>query len=49
LNDRDVRIESLEVRLLALAGGDRFIEIIADVFPWAGAVSQRVPQEIRIL
>jgi len=42
LNDRDVCVERVEVCLLALAGGDCFIEVIADVFPRTGAVSQRI-------
>ena len=46
MNYRNVRIECLEVCLLAFTGGDRLIEIIADVFPRAGAVSKRVTQEI---
>jgi len=46
LKDRYVCFESFEVCLLAFTGGDRLIEIIADVFPRTGAVSQRVPQEI---
>jgi hypothetical protein len=46
LNDRDVCVQSFEVCLLALAGGDRLIEIIANVFPRTGAVNQRIPQEI---
>jgi hypothetical protein len=46
LNDRNVCVESLKVSLLALSGGDRLVEVIADVFPWTGAVSQRIPQEI---
>jgi hypothetical protein len=46
LKDGDVCVESLEVCLLALTGGDRLFEIIANVFPWTGAVSQRVVQEI---
>jgi hypothetical protein len=33
------RIESFEVCLLALAGGDRLIEVIANMFPRTGAVS----------
>jgi hypothetical protein len=40
-------VESLKVSLLALSGGDRIVEVIAEVFPWTGAVSQRIPQEIR--
>jgi uncharacterized membrane protein YdbT with pleckstrin-like domain len=47
LNDRHVCVESLKVSLLALSGGDRIVEVIAEVFPWTGAVSQRIPQEIR--
>jgi hypothetical protein len=46
LNGQDVCVESFEVCLLALAGGDRLIEILADMFPRTGAVSQRVPQKI---
>src|SRR5580704_677401 len=40
-----VCIESFEVRLLSLAGRDCFIGVVADMFPGAGAVSERVPQE----
>ena len=46
LNDWHVCVESVEVCLLAFAGGDRLIEIVADVLPRTGAVSKRVPQEI---
>src|SRR5262249_33294211 len=46
LNDGNIGFESFEVCLLALAGGDCLIKVIADVFPRTGAVSQRVPQEI---
>jgi len=46
VNDRDICVESLEVCLLALSGGDRLIKVIANVFPRTGAISQRVPQEI---
>jgi hypothetical protein len=46
LNDGYVCVESIEVCLLAFTGGDRLIEIVADVFPRTGAVSERVPQEI---
>jgi hypothetical protein len=42
LNDRDVGIESFEVCLFAFAGGDCLVKVIAGVFPWASAVSQRV-------
>jgi hypothetical protein len=45
LNHWDVCVESFEI-CFALAGGDRLIEIVANVFPGTGAVSQRVPQEI---
>src|SRR5580700_5145370 len=40
-----VCIESFEVRLLSLAGRDCFIGVVADMFPGAGTVSERVPQE----
>ena len=33
------------MRLLSLAGRDCFIGVVADMFPRAGAVSERVPQE----
>jgi hypothetical protein len=33
------------VRLLSLAGRDCFIGVVADMFPGADAVSERVPQE----
>jgi hypothetical protein len=46
LNDWHVCVESFEVCLLAFTGGDRLIEIVADVLPRTGAVSERVPQKI---
>jgi hypothetical protein len=46
LNDWHVGIESLEICVLALPGGDCLIEVVADVFPRTGAVSKRVPQEV---
>jgi len=46
VNHRYVGIESFEVCLLAPSGGDRFIKVVANVFPGTGAVSQRVPQEV---
>jgi len=46
VNDRDVCVESFEVCLLAFPGGDRPIQVIADVLPWAGTISQRVPKEV---
>ena len=42
VNNRDVGVERLEVCLLAISGGDRLIEVVADVFPRTGAVSQRL-------
>ena len=39
-------MESIQVCLLAFTGGDRLIDIVADVFPWTGVVSERAPQEI---
>ena len=39
-------MESIQVCLLAFTGGDCLIDIVADVFPWTGAVSERAPQEI---
>ena len=47
LNNWHVCVESFEVCLLALSGGDRFVEIVANRFPRTGAVSQRIPQEVR--
>ena len=41
-----VCVESFEICLLALSGGDRLVEVVAGGFPWASAVSQRVPQEV---
>ena len=46
MNDRNVCVQSFEVCLLAVAGGDRLIEVVANVLPRTGAVSQRVPQEV---
>jgi phage/plasmid-like protein (TIGR03299 family) len=46
VNNRNVGVKSLEICLLALAGGDCLIEIIADVLPRTGAVSERIAQEI---
>jgi len=46
LNDWHLGIESLEICLLAFTGCDRLIEVVADVFPRTGAVSERVPQEV---
>src|SRR5579871_1007342 len=46
LNDWHLGIESLEICLLAFTGCDRLIEVVADVFPRTGAVSERVPQKI---
>jgi len=46
LNDGDVCIESFKVCLLALLSVDCRIEVVADRFPWTGAVGERVPQEV---
>jgi hypothetical protein len=46
VNDGHVCVESVEVCLLAFTGGDRLIEVVADVLPRTGAVSERVPQKI---
>jgi integrase len=44
-SDRNVRIECLEVRLLAFTGAC-LIKVVADVFPRTGAICKRVPQGI---
>src|SRR3954468_10665930 len=41
-NNGYVCVQSIEVCLLAFTGGDRLIEIVADVFPRTSAVSERV-------
>jgi hypothetical protein len=46
LNNWNIGIESFKIRLLALAGSDCFVEVVANLFPWTAAVSDRVPQEI---
>ena len=46
LDDLDVCVEGVEVRLLALAGGNRLDVVIANVFPRTGAISQRISQEV---
>jgi hypothetical protein len=46
MNDRNVCLDSFEVCLPALLSGDCLIEVVADVFPRTGAVSQRVSKEI---
>src|SRR5579864_9245200 len=47
LNDWDVGIQSFEICLLALLGFNCGIEVVANSFPRAGTVSQRIPQEVR--
>lgn len=39
-------MESFEVCLLALAGGDRLVEVVANCFPRTGAIGERIPQEV---
>ena len=46
LSDRDVCIKSFELCLLALLRLDCRVEVVANGFPWARAVSQRIPQEV---
>jgi hypothetical protein len=47
LNDRNVCVESFEVCLLAILGVDCGVEVVANRIPGTGAVSQRIPQEVR--
>jgi hypothetical protein len=46
LNDGNVCVQGFEISLFAVSGGDRLVEVVADWFPRARAVSQRIPQEV---
>jgi hypothetical protein len=46
-NDGNVCIERFKICLLALLSVDCRVEVVANRFPWTGAVGERIPQEVR--
>ena len=46
MKDGYVALRASKYACLAFAGGDCLIDIVANVFPRTGAVSERAPQEI---